>query len=570
MIGLFESLLHDGSAHAFDLDVHLDSGDAVFGSGNLEIHIAEVVFVSQNVRENRETIAFFDEAHRDTRDWLHEGSSCIHQGHRSCAHRAHRRRTVRLEGFAHDPDGVRELVVPGHHRMDRAFGKGAVTDLTTGLAAETTGFTDAVRREVVVEHELAHGILVHAVDDLLVVSGSESGHRKDLGLTAGEECRSVGFRQDAGFHGDRTDGLGVTTVDPDLLGEDHFAHEVVLEEFHQALHFFFFRVSGLRIALFQTGGNQGFESGFLGVFDHGVAGLLFLGAEGLVERIFRDVLDLLHEVGRGGERSEFALGLTGFGPELFDESADLLHFFVTLEDRIETDRFRNFLGAAFDHHDRVLGSGDHDLKLGFGLALVPGGVHHELAVDAAHADCGGRSVEGDVGDVKCCTGTDRSGHFCVGFEVNREYGRDDLGVVVVAFREKRTVRAVDQTSGQSRLGRRTAFALQKAPGDFSGSIETLSEFHGEWHEIDSGFRIFVGNSSHEDACVTVVDENGGIGLFGHAAGFECEGLAPEIHRDSLNIHHSVIDLSWVWMNGWTPAFPASPSRSVQETGVNPF
>ena len=37
------------------------------------------------------------------------------------------------------------------------------------LSTHTAGFTDTVGREVVMEHELPHGILKHGVDDLFVI-----------------------------------------------------------------------------------------------------------------------------------------------------------------------------------------------------------------------------------------------------------------------------------------------------------------------------------------------------------------------------------------------------------------
>jgi hypothetical protein len=49
-----------------DLDVHLQRGDAVFGTGDLEVHVAQVIFVTENVGQDGELVAFLDEAHGDT------------------------------------------------------------------------------------------------------------------------------------------------------------------------------------------------------------------------------------------------------------------------------------------------------------------------------------------------------------------------------------------------------------------------------------------------------------------------------------------------------------------------
>ena len=75
------------------------------------------------------------------------------------------------------------------------------------LAAHAAGLADRVRREVVVEHELAHGVLEHRIDDLLVVRRAESHGRENLRFAAGEERRAVRAREEAGFHRDRADRL---------------------------------------------------------------------------------------------------------------------------------------------------------------------------------------------------------------------------------------------------------------------------------------------------------------------------------------------------------------------------
>ena len=38
------------------------------GAGDLEIHVAEMVLVAQDIGEHADLLAFLDQAHRDTRD----------------------------------------------------------------------------------------------------------------------------------------------------------------------------------------------------------------------------------------------------------------------------------------------------------------------------------------------------------------------------------------------------------------------------------------------------------------------------------------------------------------------
>ena len=49
---LFQRFFHDLGAQAADLDVHLQGGDAFGGTGNFEIHVAEMIFGALDVGQN--------------------------------------------------------------------------------------------------------------------------------------------------------------------------------------------------------------------------------------------------------------------------------------------------------------------------------------------------------------------------------------------------------------------------------------------------------------------------------------------------------------------------------------
>src|SRR5690606_29862965 len=70
-VRLLQSQLHDLVSDTVDLDIHLQCGDTVFGTGYLEIHVAQLIFVTQNVGQNRELVAFLDQTHGDT------GNRCL-------------------------------------------------------------------------------------------------------------------------------------------------------------------------------------------------------------------------------------------------------------------------------------------------------------------------------------------------------------------------------------------------------------------------------------------------------------------------------------------------------------
>ena len=55
--GLGQRHLHDLLGDALDLDVHLQGGHAVGGAGHLEVHVAEVILVAEDVGQHGETVA---------------------------------------------------------------------------------------------------------------------------------------------------------------------------------------------------------------------------------------------------------------------------------------------------------------------------------------------------------------------------------------------------------------------------------------------------------------------------------------------------------------------------------
>ena len=86
---------HDLFGDAGDLDVHLQRGHAALGAGHLEIHVAEMVFVAENVGKDGEPLLFLDQAHGDAGGRPLERNARIHQRQRGAANRRHRGRAVR-------------------------------------------------------------------------------------------------------------------------------------------------------------------------------------------------------------------------------------------------------------------------------------------------------------------------------------------------------------------------------------------------------------------------------------------------------------------------------------------
>ncbi len=117
---LLERVPQDLLRDAGDLDVHLQRRDPVGRSGDLEVHVAEMILGTLDVGEDDVVVALLDETHRDARDGRRDRHAGIHQRERRSADRAHRRRAVRLERLRDEADRVRESPRRRDHRASSA------------------------------------------------------------------------------------------------------------------------------------------------------------------------------------------------------------------------------------------------------------------------------------------------------------------------------------------------------------------------------------------------------------------------------------------------------------------
>ncbi len=76
---LRQRLPHDLRSNAGNFDIHLQRGDAVLGSRNLEIHVAVMIFRSRNVGQDGVLFAFLHQSHRNASHWSFQRHACIHQ-----------------------------------------------------------------------------------------------------------------------------------------------------------------------------------------------------------------------------------------------------------------------------------------------------------------------------------------------------------------------------------------------------------------------------------------------------------------------------------------------------------
>ena len=76
---LCQRLFHDLLRNTLDLDIHLQRGNTVLGTGNLEVHVAEMVLVTEDIGQHGIFILFLDQAHGHTRNRRAGGHTGIHQ-----------------------------------------------------------------------------------------------------------------------------------------------------------------------------------------------------------------------------------------------------------------------------------------------------------------------------------------------------------------------------------------------------------------------------------------------------------------------------------------------------------
>ena len=164
-----------------DLRVELQRGDELRRAGDLEVHVAERVFGTEDVGEGRVLALGEHEAHRDAGDRRLDRHARVHQRQRRAAHRRHRRGAVRREHVGDDAQRVRPLELRRQHRHERPLGERAVTDLAALRRTDPAGLAGGERREVVVVHVALAVVERDRVEHLLHARHAERRDRRAPG-----------------------------------------------------------------------------------------------------------------------------------------------------------------------------------------------------------------------------------------------------------------------------------------------------------------------------------------------------------------------------------------------------
>ena len=176
-----------------------------------------MVLVTEDVGEDRLLISLAHHTHGNAGDGTDHRHTGILQRQRTGADRSHGGGSVALQDVAHHADGVG--IVLGDHAVEGTHGEIAVTDLTTADALGARGLTGAEGREIIVEEEALLALEEGVIDQLLIVLGTEGDRGECLGLSAGEDGRSVRCGEAVHLRPYRTHILETATVEALVMVE---------------------------------------------------------------------------------------------------------------------------------------------------------------------------------------------------------------------------------------------------------------------------------------------------------------------------------------------------------------
>ena len=197
-------------ADAGKFQVELITGDAGVRAAQLEIHVAEMIFGTDDVSEQFITfqLSIFgvlsDEADRNSRDRSFDGYTGVHQREHTPAHAGHGCRSVRFHDFAGNSNGVTKIVFARHDRLEGALCQRPMANLASARPAGASRFADAERRKIVMQNEpLRLFAAAISIDHLRLFDRRECGEGERLGLAPLENCRTMCARQNADLARDR-------------------------------------------------------------------------------------------------------------------------------------------------------------------------------------------------------------------------------------------------------------------------------------------------------------------------------------------------------------------------------
>ena len=410
----------------------------------------------------------------------------------AAADAGHRARAVRLEDVGDHADRVGELVVIGQHRVDAPLGEHAVADFAPARAADRPHFADRERREVVVEHELLRVLLEQAVDALLVAAGAERDGHERLRLAALEQRRAVHAREHVDLALEIARSVLLSRPSGRVPAEDQIADDVLFQVVPgDAESIGVGDALGLRI------GNQFRERLGLQLAHRFGPGLLAFGLLGTLEL----VVEPLAQAARPARRRAAGRSPASCVPTLSisscckSQSSRISRWPSSSASAMRSSGISRAKPSIISTASRVP---ETIRSSSLVFELIVRRERDELAVDQAQPHRAERPLERQRRNAQCRGGAVHRQHVAVGLAIAGQHEALDLHFVVVAGREQRTDRAVDEPRGERFLGRGPAFALEEAAGELAGRGVSLAIVAGEREIIEPGPRRAGGDRAERD------------------------------------------------------------------------
>ena len=545
-LGLLQGRGQNVGRNAIELGVELQGGDEFRGAGDLEVHVAEGIFGTEDIGQGLEDVLAVDvtghQAHGDARDRSLQRNACGEQGQRGGAHGTHGGGTVGTDGLGDLTDGVRELLAARQHRHESLLGEGAMADLTALRGTDATGLAGGIRRHLIVVHVTLGLRTGQCVDLLLHLEHVQGGNAQNLGLATLEQGGTVHARHDVHLGGQGADVAQATAVDAVVLGQDAATHNLALQ-FLEGVTEFLVLLGVVHIGELVR---EHLAHVLLDLMDAILTRQLLGDGERLVQILVSDLVDTgIELVGVLREELEF-LGLLG---------GDLLELILSLADHLD-ERLGGFkttghdlliglgltlvidevpgvlAGTRLDHGDGNItvldhAASDHNLEHG-ALTLTPTREGDPLAVDQRQTHTGDRAFERQAGD-HSGGGSGVQGDDIVSvIRVHGEHGLDDLHFVAQGVREQRAQRAVDDAAGEDGLGARAAFTAEERARNLAGSVHLLFNINGQREEVVVLLRAGTGGGGRQNHRIIIkIGGDGTIRLLGETTGLEAQRALAE-------------------------------------------
>ena len=206
--------------------------------------------------------------------------------------------------------------------------------------------------------------------------------------------------------------------------------------------------------------------------------------------------------------------------------------------RAEHNIFGQLFGFGFNHHHRVLRTGNNQIKLGL-FHVINRRVDDIFAINITNARSANRAHKRRTGQNQRSRRANHAQNVRIVFKVIRDSRQNDLHFMLEAFDEKRADRAVNEARGQRLFFSWTAFTFEEATRNAARRIIFFHIVHGQREEILTGLGFLAENSRGEHRCVTISDEDCPICLTCHTARFNRKRTAGPFQRYCVFIEHIV-------------------------------